>query len=57
MPELIVAMAEKRKETTKEPLDLSVWNVYQLHDVAIHFKNNLNITLKEWNGPRIFFPA
>ena len=57
MPEIIVPMAQRRKETTQEPLELSVWNVYQLHNFETDFKNNFNITLKQWNGPRTFFSA
>ena len=47
---MIVAMAERRRETTQEPLEMQLWNMHELYDLANDIKNNFNITLKMWDN-------
>ena len=48
--EMILAMAERRRETTQEPLEMQIWDLNQLYDFANDIKNNFNITLKRWDN-------
>ena len=47
---MILAMAERRRETTQEPLEMQIWDLNQLYDFANDIKNNFNITLKRWDN-------
>ena len=48
---MIVAMAERRRETTQEPLEMRIWNLPQLFHFANDIKNKFDITLKMWDSP------
>ena len=54
VPEIILAMAERRRETTQEPLEMRIWDQPELYDFANDIKNKFNITLKMWNNETAF---
>ena len=52
---MILAMAEKRRETTQERLFMPILGYHQLYDF-VNDMENFNITLQDWECARYCFP-